>query len=171
MSLENTLTCPKLWIISFHLQCLHILEYFFHSNFSSSGSTSLSVFVCYNTLITFCVRHSWGKMYIGYGCLCVCLSMCLSVWPSPHSHTTARTRMQLAGMAGVPLVVHYWANLQSVHGFRCYDNIHICKLIALHTANAYRAERDMSASACTLSMAHCTFFSGRTLLWDLAFRI
>jgi len=22
----------------------------------------------------------------------------------------------------VPLVVHYWADLQSVHGFRCYDN-------------------------------------------------
>jgi len=21
-----------------------------------------------------------------------------------------------------PLVVHCWANLQSVHGFRCYDN-------------------------------------------------
>jgi len=21
-----------------------------------------------------------------------------------------------------PLVVHYWADLQSVHGFRCYDN-------------------------------------------------
>ena len=23
----------------------------------------------------------------------------------------------------MPLVVHYWADLQSVHGFRCYDNI------------------------------------------------
>jgi len=22
-----------------------------------------------------------------------------------------------------PLVVHYWADLQSVHGVRCYDNI------------------------------------------------
>ena len=26
-------------------------------------------------------------------------------------------------MGGCPLVVHYWADLQSVHGFRCYDNI------------------------------------------------
>jgi len=25
--------------------------------------------------------------------------------------------------SGCPLVVHYWADLQSVHGFRCYDNI------------------------------------------------
>jgi len=24
---------------------------------------------------------------------------------------------------GCPLVVNYWADLQSVHGFRCYDNI------------------------------------------------
>ena len=24
---------------------------------------------------------------------------------------------------GAPLVVHYWADVQSVHGFRCYDNI------------------------------------------------
>jgi len=24
---------------------------------------------------------------------------------------------------GCPVVVHYWADLQSVHGFRCYDNI------------------------------------------------
>ena len=54
---------------------------------------------------------------------------------------------------GCPLVVHYSAGLQSVHGFRCYDNIHVCKLIALHTANAYSVEREMSASACTRSMA------------------
>jgi len=24
---------------------------------------------------------------------------------------------------GCPVIVHYWADLQSVHGFRCYDNI------------------------------------------------
>jgi len=49
--------------------------------------------------------------------------------------------------------VHYWADLQSVHGFRCYDNRHVCNLIAFYTANAYSAERDMSATACTRSMA------------------
>jgi len=56
-----------------------------------------------------------------------------------------------------PLVVHYWTDLQSVHGFRFYDNIHVCKLIALYTANAYSGEREMSAtaSACTRSMPGC----------------
>jgi len=24
---------------------------------------------------------------------------------------------------GCPVIVHYWVDLQSVHGFRCYDNI------------------------------------------------
>jgi len=44
-------------------------------------------------LVTFRVRRSRGEMYIGHGHLCVCLSVCLSVCASPHSHTTARTRM------------------------------------------------------------------------------
>jgi len=26
-------------------------------------------------------------------------------------------------VGGCPLVVHYWADFQSVHEFRCYDNI------------------------------------------------
>ena len=32
---------------------------------------------------------------------------------------------------------------------------HVCKLIALYTADAYSAEREMSASACTRCMASC----------------
>jgi len=44
------------------------------------------------SLITFRVRRSRGEMYIGHGRLCV------FVCPSPHSHTTARTRMRM----GVP---------------------------------------------------------------------
>jgi len=42
--------------------------------------------------------------------VCVCLR--------PHSHTTA---WELG--RGCPLVVHYCVDLQSVHRFRCYDNI------------------------------------------------
>jgi len=36
-------------------------------------------------MITFPVRRSRGEMYVVHGRLCVC--------PSPHSHTTAQTRM------------------------------------------------------------------------------
>jgi len=49
--------------------------------------------------------------------------------------------------------VHYWADLQSVHGFRYYDNMHLYKLIALYAAHAYSAEDKMSASACTRCIA------------------
>jgi len=86
----------------------------------------------------------------------VCVSVCLL----QHSHTTARTWMSLVtwgnGM-GCPLVVHYWADLQLVHGFRCYDNIHVHKLTALYTANAYSAECETSASARIRSMAAFKF--------------
>ena len=40
----------------------------------------------------------------------MCLSVCLSLAIFPHYCTC-------------PLVVHYWAHLQLVNGFRCYDNI------------------------------------------------
>jgi len=40
-------------------------------------------------VIAFCVRLSRGEMYSGHTRLRVCLSVC----PSPHSHTTAGTRM------------------------------------------------------------------------------
>ena len=58
------------------------------------------------------------------------------------------------GRGASSCALYYWADLQSVHGFRCYDNTHVCKLIALqNTENAYSAERELSASACTRSMA------------------
>lgn len=63
--------------------------------------------------------------------------LCVSVCPSPHSHTTALTRFYLEEWHGCPQVVHYGADLQSVHGFRCYDN---------------SAESEMSVSALTRSM-------------------
>jgi len=68
-----------------------------------------------------------------------------------------------------PVVVYCWADLQSVHGFHCYDNLHVCKLIALYTAKAYSAEREMSASACTRSMAgcHCYWCNWSSLLCSI----
>jgi len=47
----------------------------------------------------------------------------------------------------VPSSCALLADLQSVHGFRCDDNIHVCQLKALYTANAYSVEREVSASA------------------------
>jgi len=85
-------------------------------------------------------------MYIGHGRLCVCASVCLSV-SSRIPALVHGPGYNLGNSRGCPLVVHCWADLQSVHGFRCYDSTHICKLTALYTANAYSAEREISASA------------------------
>ena len=67
---------------------------------------------------------------------------------------------------GCPLVMHYWVDLQSVHGFHCYDSTHVCKLIALYSANAYSAEHEMSTSACTCSMPGY-FHTDTTILTSL----
>jgi len=53
-------------------------------------------------------------MYVGHGRLCVCLSLATF----PHYCTDPDVTCR-----GCPLVVHYWAGLQSLRGFCCYDNI------------------------------------------------
>jgi len=65
-------------------------------------------------------------MYIGHGqylcvCVCVCVFVCLSLSASPHDCTDPDVTW--GNGRGCPLVVHNWADLQSVHRFRCYDNI------------------------------------------------
>jgi len=52
-------------------------------------------------------------MYCGHARLSVCAR--------PHAYTIGRPGCKL-GM-GCPLVVQYWADLQSVNGLRCYGNI------------------------------------------------
>jgi len=83
-------------------------------------------------------------MYIDHGRLCV---------PLAFPHYCKDPDVTWGNGRGCPLVVHYWADLQSVHRFHCYDNIYVCKLIALYTANAYSAECEMLASSCTHCMA------------------
>jgi len=54
-------------------------------------------------------------------CVCVCLSVCLTAAVRPHYCTDPDVTWGRG--RGCPLVVHYWADLQSVHGLRCYGNI------------------------------------------------
>ena len=68
----------------------------------------------------------------------VCVSLSLAAFP----HYCTDLDLNWGNGKGCPLVVHIWADLQSVHGFRCYDN---------------RAGCEMSASACTRSMPGFNF--------------
>jgi len=56
-------------------------------------------------------------MYVGHGHLCVCLFHATL----PHYCTDPDVSWGMVGR-GCPLVVHYWADLQVVHRFCCYDN-------------------------------------------------
>jgi len=51
----------------------------------------------------------------------VCLCVCLFLAAFPHYCTDPDVTW--GNGTGCLLVVHYWVDLQSVHGFRCCDNI------------------------------------------------
>jgi len=78
-------------------------------------------------VVTFCVSHRRRKMYCGHARLFVCQSVCVSVCVClsaavrPHYCTDPDVTWRRG--RGCPLVVHYWADLQSVHGLHCYGNI------------------------------------------------
>ena len=56
-------------------------------------------------------------MYRGHARLCVCPSAAACLHYCTDPDVTWRSGR------GCPLVVHCWADLQSVHGLRCYGNI------------------------------------------------
>ena len=70
--------------------------------------------------ITFRVSHRRREMHSGHGRQCVCLCVCLSFVSLPHYCTDPDVT---EGMIGVPSSCALLGGLQSVHRFRCYDNI------------------------------------------------
>ena len=76
---------------------------------------------CIARLVTFCVSLRRRKMYCGHARLSVYVSVCLSAAVCPHY--CADPDVTWGSGRGCPVVVHYWADLQSVHGLRCYGNI------------------------------------------------
>jgi len=70
------------------------------------------------TFITFRVSRRRHEMYSVHGRLCV--SVCLSLAACPHYCTDPDVT---EGMIGVPSSCALLGGLQSVHRFRCYDNI------------------------------------------------
>jgi len=54
-------------------------------------------------------------------CVSVCLCLCLSAAVCPHYCTNPDVTW--GRVRGCPLVMHYWADLQSMQALRCYGNI------------------------------------------------
>jgi len=69
-------------------------------------------------------------------CVSVCVSVCLSAAVRPHYCTDPDVTWGRG--RGCPLVVYYWADLQSGHGLRCYGNITRTQVTSL------RPSRDMT---------------------------
>jgi len=65
------------------------------------------------------------KVYCGHARLSLCVSVCLCVYLSAAACLYYCTDLDVTWGSGrgYPLVVHYWVDLQSVHGLRCYGNI------------------------------------------------
>jgi len=85
---------------------------------------------------------SRGEMYIDHDHLCVCLSVPRHIPTLLHNPDVT-----WGNGRGCPLIVHYWEDLQSVHGFRYYDNTHVYKLTSLYSANVYSTEHERTVSA------------------------
>jgi len=69
-----------------------------------------------DVIITFCVSHRRRKMYCGHAYLCLSATAI-----RPHYCTDPDVIWRCG--RGCPLVVHYWAVLQSGHGLHCNGNI------------------------------------------------
>jgi len=54
-------------------------------------------------------------------CVCLCVCVCLSAAACLHYCTDPDVTW--GSSRGHPVVVHYWADLQSGHGLHCYGNI------------------------------------------------
>ena len=129
------------------LRCVRMTTLVSHSNNASAIMRHDEVLVYVSThrqhrrlqIITFRVSRRPREMYCGHARLCVCLCVCLSAAACPHYCTDPNVNWRSG--RGCPLVVHYRADLQSVHGLRCYAYLQ-------HNANAKRQR----VHACTRSM-------------------
>ena len=76
-------------------------------------------------LITFRVSRRPREMYCGHARLCVSVCVCLCVCLSAAACLQYCTDLDVTWGSGrgCPLVVHYWTDLQSVHGMCYYGNI------------------------------------------------
>jgi len=88
---------------------------------SDATATPSSLASLKSRLVTFCVSCRRREMYSGNTHLFVCVSVCLSA--AAHPHYCMDPDVTWGSGTGCPRVVHYWADLQSVYGLRCYGSI------------------------------------------------
>jgi len=93
-------------------------------------------------------RESWTTQNVYRSCASVCLPVCVFV-PCRIPTLQHGPGYNLGNGRVCPLVVHYWADLQSVHGYSCYETyvLHFCVIINIYSANA-KCERVLVLALC-----------------------
>jgi len=94
-------------------------------------------------------------MYIGHVRLYVCVHVSVA-----FQHYCTDPDVTWGNGMECPIVVHYWADLQSVHGFRCYDNIAL--LLDMHLGLEQCTKLDVSDT--TAQFPHLQWRSRNGLL-------
>jgi len=127
--------CSSAW--KHNTSSLYLFDKLFTISFISACLLSLSLCFCFIHLLALhvpsCRNHLFPSLHLAWGVteanvywwrpsVCLCVSICLSV-PRRIPILLHGSGCNFGNGSGCPLVVHYRADLQSVHGFRCYDNI------------------------------------------------
>jgi len=66
-----------------------------------------------------CVSRRRREMYCGHSSLCACLFVCVCLSAAARTYYCTDADVTWVSGRDCPLLVHYWAHLQSVHRFRC----------------------------------------------------
>ena len=125
-----------LWLLLL-LVCSYVVVLPVSCPYLCCRASSFTVSLC--VLLVYLLHFAWDAKCIVVAriCVSVCVSVCLSAAACLHYCTDLD--ITWGSGRGCPLVVHYWADLQSVHGLRCYGN----------TRNAWQ-------SPAVIRQAHCT---------------
>jgi len=91
------------------------------ANFATNCRRRSCLHLTRKHMITFRASRRRREMYCGHARLCVCVSVCVSA--AAWLRYCTDPDVTWGSGVGCPLVVHYWADLQSVHGLRCHGNI------------------------------------------------
>jgi len=134
-----------------------------------SASSPSTVLWAFHTIqsSSYISRESYTTRNVLWSRASVCLCVCLSV----------RSRMptllhgpgcNLGSGRWCPLVVHYWADLQSMHGLRCYGNItrtrnvseYMLVLALCLVLPLFSLCKDCGRPECSLSQTtvHCSWY-------------
>ena len=104
-------------------------------------------------IITLRVSHRRCKMYSGHLCVCVCVCVFLAAFP----HYCTDPDVSWGNGRECPLVVHYWADLQLLHGFRYFT------MTQRRTRNVSEYLCSLYAWFCSISHVHLIFLMTASL--------